>query len=98
MFFSIDQLLLGAGLKAFGLLVLVMAVDTGLQAALAQVQHFTGAFQVIPGQVAHDKGMSQAAIPPRYIGSQGQARGLSVDFGSAGLAQRRFPGRTLAAP
>ena len=98
MFFRIDQLRLGAGFQAFGLLELVLTVDARVQAALAQVEHLPGALEIVIGQVAHDMRLAQVAVSLGHIGRQGQARGLLVDFGGPGLAQRGFPGSTLAAP
>ena len=75
-----------------------MAVDTGLQPLLAQIEHFAGALKVIFRQIQHAVGMPQIAVGLCHIGRQGQARSMAVDFGSAGFAQSRFPGSPLAAP
>ena len=98
LFLCIDHLLLGAGFQAFGLLILIVAVDTGLQPLLAQIEHFAGALKVIFRQIQHAVGMPQIAVGLCHIGRQGQARSVAVDFGSAGFAQSRFPGIPLAAP
>ncbi|RMQ87589.1 hypothetical protein ALP97_200298 [Pseudomonas salomonii] len=98
LFFGVDQLRLGAGFQAFGLLVLVLAVDTGTEATFAQVEHLAGALEVVIGQVTHDMRLAQIAVSLGHVGSQGQACGLLVDFGGTRLAQRGFPGGALATP
>ena len=97
-FFSVDQAGFGTGLKALGLLELVLAVDPGTQAALAQIEHLFGAFQIVVGQVVNDMRLTQIAVGPGHVGGEGQLRGLTIDFGSASLTECSFPGITLAAP
>ena len=94
----VDQVGLGGGLQAFGLLELVLAVDPGSQAPLAQFEHLPGAFEVFAGQVIDDVRLTEIAIGPGDIGGQRQLRSLLVDFGSTGLAEGGFPGITLTAP
>lgn len=98
LFFRVDQLRLGAGFQALGLLVLIFTVDAGTQAALAQVEHLAGALEVVDRQVPHDMRLAQVAVGLGHVGGQGQPCGLLVDFCGAGLAQGGFPGSALATP
>ncbi|MNI20601.1 hypothetical protein D3C73_740920 [compost metagenome] len=97
-FFGVDQVGFGRGFQAFGLLELILAVDPGAQATLAQVEHLFGAFEVFGGQVMNDVSLPKIAVGTGHVGGQGQLRSLLIDFRSAGLAQCSFPGVTLTAP
>ncbi|MNF94817.1 hypothetical protein D3C84_775370 [compost metagenome] len=96
--FGVDQIGLRGGFQAFGLLELILAVDPGAQATLTQVEHLSGALEVFGGQVMDDVRLPQVAVGTGHVSGQGQLRGLLVDFGGTGLAQRGFPGITLTAP